>query len=75
MDANSRMSGFQQLLAAEQEAQQIVYAARTGEDPCSIEVLFSFVLSPVPFEDLVALGVCCFWLKVLPRQCSGFGPL
>lgn len=30
MDANRRQSGIQQLLAAEQEAQQIVNAARTG---------------------------------------------
>jgi hypothetical protein len=30
MDANRRQSGIQQLLAAEQEAQQIVNAARAG---------------------------------------------
>jgi hypothetical protein len=30
MDANRRLSGIQQLLAAEQEAQQIVNAARAG---------------------------------------------
>lgn len=30
MDANRRQSGIQQLLGAEQEAQQIVKAARAG---------------------------------------------
>lgn len=30
MDANRRQGGIQQLLAAEQEAQQIVNAARAG---------------------------------------------
>jgi V-type H+-transporting ATPase subunit G len=30
MDANRRQGGIQQLLAAEQEAQQIVNAARSG---------------------------------------------
>jgi V-type H+-transporting ATPase subunit G len=31
MDANRRQGGIQQLLAAEQEAQQIVNAARSGK--------------------------------------------
>lgn len=36
MDANRRQGGIQQLLAAEQEAQQIVNAARSGN--CSTNI-------------------------------------